>query len=219
MVKVKVMLVMLLLIFSTVACNNATIPDGNQVTENDTNNNETKTEDQDKNTEDTTEENKDSKDDATQTKDDGSKVVPAPDFTAVDLEGNEVKLSDYKGKFVFLNFWATWCTYCKQEMPAIQKMFEEYEVDKDQVAFLIVNVGESKEVIQNYLDSSETKYTFKILMDEDKSIASTYTVNAFPTSFFIDKESNVLGYVPGAIKEEDMKKYMEYMLSSEKTEE
>lgn len=204
MKNVKILLTILLVSLLMVGCNAKVVEPGKDAETPSVEENKDTTETE-KNDDKETDENK-SEDNA-----DGKKIIPAPDFTTVDLEGNEVKLSDFKGKYVFLNFWATWCTYCKEEMPAIQKTFEEYEIDKQEVVFLIVNVGETKETIQTYLDGSETKYSFKILMDENKEIASMYNISAFPTSFYIDQEGNVLGYVPGAMKEEDMKKNMELM--------
>lgn len=137
-------------------------------------------------------------------------TIYAPDFELTDLEGNTVKLSDYKGKVVFLNFWAEWCGYCKKEMPDMQKMYKDYEVDKDDFVILAVNVQDTRETIDTYL--SDKDFEFTILMDTDGSVASKYYIQSFPTTFMIDKEGAVIGYQPGMLTEEMMRQVIEQSL-------
>lgn len=114
-----------------------------------------------------------------------------PDFTLKNLNGEEVSLSDYKGKIVIVNFWATWCKYCVKEMPDLQKFDDE----NDEIVVLAVNVQENYDIVKNYIDNSA--YSFPVLLDETGNISSTYLVSSFPTSFFINEEGILLGSVPG----------------------
>lgn len=118
-----------------------------------------------------------------------------------DLNGKEVSLSDFKGKKVFLNFWASWCPPCKAEMPDIEKLFGQTK-DSDLV-ILAVNIGEDKSTAKSFIDSH--KYNFTVLLDSDQSIASKYNIVAIPTSFFIDKEGNIVSTIKGGMTLEQMK--------------
>lgn len=138
-----------------------------------------------------------------------AKPLPAPDFTLTDQYGEEHTLSDYKGKTVFLNFWATWCPPCRAEMPDIQKLYEEYkEAEDDSVVFLGIaapNYGreKSEENIKAFLE--ENGYTYPVVMDEDGEIFTEYMVYSYPTTFMIDTEGNVFGYVTGQLSEDIMR--------------
>ena len=132
-------------------------------------------------------------------------VTPAFDFTLSDQYGNEHKLSDYKGKVVFLNFWATWCPPCNKELPDIEELYNEYNLNQDEVVFLGIanpssteyksNQDVGKEEIISFIE--EKKYTFPTLVDETGEVLQNYNISAFPTTFMIDKEGNIVGYVPG----------------------
>jgi len=106
----------------------------------------------------------------------------APDFSLRNLKGETVKLSDFKGKKVMLNFWATWCPPCKQEMPAIQQFFEEKGED---VVILAVNIDGAEDVIE-FVQSR--KITFPILLDENNRVNEQYKIVTIPTTFFIDEK-------------------------------
>ncbi|PWK14431.1 thiol-disulfide oxidoreductase ResA [Tumebacillus permanentifrigoris] len=108
----------------------------------------------------------------------------APDFQLQTLDGKPVKLSDYKGKVVLLNFWASWCEPCRQEMPDIEKAYQAY---KDQgVVVLGSNLRENNVSVKGFVDNMGL--TFPIVMDKDGNLATqTYKVKPIPTSFFIDK--------------------------------
>lgn len=134
------------------------------------------------------------------------KTIPAIDFTLKDQYGNTHTLSDYKGKTVFLNFWATWCSPCKAEMPDIQKLYEEFQ--QEDVVILGVaapNLGreKSEEGIKGFLE--ENGYTYPVVMDTGAEAFQAYGINSFPTTFMIDKDGNVFGYIPGQLSEETMR--------------
>lgn len=134
-------------------------------------------------------------------------VIPAPDFTLKDQYGDEHTLSDYKGKTVFLNFWATWCPPCRGEMPEIQKLYEDYGSNEEDLIVLGVagpNMGQEGDIdsIKDFLEENE--YSFPVVMDEDGSLFYQYGISAFPTTFMIDKDGNVFGYVESALTGEIM---------------
>lgn len=131
------------------------------------------------------------------------KILPAPDFTLVDQFGTSHTLSDYKGKVVFVNFWATWCPPCRQEMPDIQAVFEEHGSNEDDLVILGVIVpsgGETADDIAAFME--ENGYTYPALIDTTGQVSGTYGISAVPTTFVVDKEGNVLGYVPGMMTRE-----------------
>ena len=121
-------------------------------------------------------------------------TIPAPDFTALDWDGNEVNFSDYAGKPVVLNFWAHWCGPCQMEMPEFNAKYEELE---GEVTFLMVHVGADMDAGKEKV--TEGGYTFPVVFDKDSQVAAFYGVSAFPTSFFIDKEGNLQAYYMGAM--------------------
>lgn len=139
-------------------------------------------------------------------------VVPAPDFELIDQFGNTHSLSEYIGKTVFLNFWATWCPPCRGEMPHIQELYEEYGSNQEEVVFLAVAapyLGQetTKEGIISFLE--ENSYTFPVLMDENHTAFQEYRINAFPTTFMIDKNGSIYGYVSSALSKDTMKRIIE----------
>ncbi len=147
----------------------------------------------------------------------GIPTVPAPDFTLTDQYGNTHTLSDYKGKTVFLNFWATWCPPCRAEMPEIQEIYEEYgENDSDVVILGIAgpNLGQegSAEDIADFL--KDNGYTYPVVMDEGGLNAYLYGISAYPTTFMIDKNGNVYGYVTGQITKDIMLSIIEQTVDS-----
>ena len=138
--------------------------------------------------------------------------IEAVEFTLYDQYGKEHKLSDYKGKTVFLNFWATWCPPCKEEMPYIEELYKEYNKNRDDVIILGVaspNLGSegSKEDIEKFLN--EEGYTFPVIFDEGGSQIYQYGISSFPSTFIIDKDGYITKYVPGAMDKETMKNLIE----------
>ena len=140
-------------------------------------------------------------------------VYPAPDFSLVDQYGNTHSLADYNGKVIFLNFWATWCGPCRQEMPDIQKLYEEFGENTEDVIILGIANPKSKEHPTNQ-DATEEEivtfmnengYTYPVVMDRTGDIFSQYGISAFPTTFMIDAEGNIYGYVSGALTEDMMR--------------
>ena len=130
---------------------------------------------------------------------------PAADFTLVDQFGETRSLSDYAGKVIFLNFWATWCPPCRAEMPDIQAVYEKYK-DSGEVAVLGVALpdqgGEgSAEEIAAFL--AENDYSYPVVMD-DGALTYYYQISAYPTTFMIRKDGTIYGYVTGAISQEVM---------------
>lgn len=126
-----------------------------------------------------------------------------PDFTLKNLDGKDVTLSDIEGKIVLINFWATWCKWCKEEMPALQKIKEE----NDDLVVLAVNVDEPKEMVEEYI--KEGGYDFEVLLDEEGEIAAKYLVTGLPASYFVDKDGKFVGRVPSAITYEQMDEILE----------
>lgn len=149
-----------------------------------------------------------------------SGLTPAIDFTLTDQYGNTHKLSDYKGKTVFLNFWATWCSPCRAEMPDIQKLYESAETEgEDALVVLGVaapNLGneKSEEEIKAFLE--ENGYTYPVLMDTTGEVFMSYGVNAFPTTFMITREGEVFGYASGQLNEATMKSIVEQTMSGKR---
>lgn len=142
----------------------------------------------------------------------GEERREAIDVTFYDREGNAVKLSDFYGKPVVLNFWATWCVYCKQEMPDFQEAYEEYG---EEVEFLFLNstdgARETKEKAAAYLE--EQGYTVPAYYDEDMEAVYTYSVNSLPTTILIDKEGRVAAYAPGLMEKEILTEALDVLLS------
>lgn len=132
-------------------------------------------------------------------------VPLAPDFTVYDAEGNKVKLSDFKGKKVIVNFWASWCGPCKNEMPDFQKAYEKYGND---IVFMMVNMTDgSRETVdsaKSFIDKSG--YTFPIYFDKDESALYAYYVYSIPATYFISSDGTLATYARGMINEEALTK-------------
>ncbi len=149
-------------------------------------------------------------------------TVEAPDFTLTDQYGNTHTLSDYKGKTVFLNFWATWCGPCQREMPDIQKLYEAYGENEEDLVVLGVanpktdtnpmNQDVSQEEVEQFL--SDHGYTFPVVMDTTGEVFAYYGISAFPTTFMIDANGNVYGYVPGAMTGDIMESVVKQTMDS-----
>lgn len=143
-----------------------------------------------------------------------SEKVLAPDFTVYDLEGNEAHLSDYVGKPIVLNFWASWCGPCQMEMPDFH---EKYLKLKDEVYFLMVNMTDgSRETVDTASSFVEEQgYSFPVFYDKDSDAAATYGVHSLPTTYFIDAEGYAVAQVAGAIDAEVLQKGIDMALESE----
>lgn len=123
---------------------------------------------------------------------------PAPDFTVQDAEGNPVKLSDFVGKPVVLNFWASWCGPCKSEMPEFDQVQAELG---EEVQFLMVNLTDgSRETVATASKYIEDQgFSFKVLYDTAGEGAGTYGLYSIPSTYFIDAEGNAAAQATGAI--------------------
>lgn len=148
---------------------------------------------------------------------DAAQTVRAYEFEMEDQFGNVHRLDDYKGKVIFLNFWATWCGPCRNEMPEIQKLYEEYAAQGENAEVAVIGVagpgmgGEgSREEITAFME--ENGYTYPVLMDETGEMFSYYGISAFPTTFMIDREGNVYGYVSGQLTEDIMRSIIDQTL-------
>lgn len=128
----------------------------------------------------------------------------APDFTVFDKNGNEVSLSDYKGKPVVLNFWATWCYYCKVEMPDFNEAYKNHP----EVQFLMINatdgVQETQEKANNYM--KEQGFEFEIFFDTNLDAVNHYHITGFPATFFVDANGNLTAQRTGMIDKEVLEK-------------
>jgi thiol-disulfide isomerase/thioredoxin len=134
----------------------------------------------------------------------GNQEEQAIDFTLTSLEGDEVSLSDYLGKSVMINFWATWCPPCKAEMPIIQRFLEEYQ---DEFIVLAVNVGEKEAVVREFVE--ENDFDFIFLPDPANSTAFTYGVSGYPTSVFIDDVGMLQAVHIGELNESLLSAYLQ----------
>ena len=142
-----------------------------------------------------------------ETEDEEEEKIPAPDFTLVDQYGEIHTLSDYKGKVVFLNFWATWCPPCRMEIPFIEEIYNENNLNSEDVVILGVagpNLGREGDMAHIVKFLEDEGYTFPVVFDEEGQVLAKYYIQSFPSTFIIDKEGNVKYYVPGAIDKETM---------------
>lgn len=114
---------------------------------------------------------------------------PAPDFALQSPEGKTVHLSDYKGKAVILNFWASWCGPCRQEMPDLNAAYTKY--GPDGLVVLAVNLSESNMTVKRYL--GEVNVQFPIAIDENNTVEDRYNIVPLPTTYFIDRTGKIVG--------------------------
>ncbi len=135
----------------------------------------------------------------------------AIDFSMQDIDGNTVSLSDYYGKPIVLNFWASWCGPCKSEMPEFNKVYLDL---KDDVNFLMVDMvdGFQETIKKGSKFIEDNGYEFPVFFDVDQEGAYAYSVYAIPSTVFIDKDGNVANYYQGAISESVLKKELEALL-------
>lgn len=120
-------------------------------------------------------------------------ATPPLEIQLNDLFGNAVRLSDFRGKIVFLNFWATWCPTCVVEMPSMEKLHQQF---KDQnFAMIAVNLKESETQVKSFFEKLQLSFT--ALLDSSGEVASGLAVNALPTTLFLDKEGRIMGVALG----------------------
>lgn len=129
----------------------------------------------------------------------------APDFEITTLEGEKVKLSDYRGKPVMLNFWATWCPPCRQEMPDMEQLHQENEIVVLGINLLDTEINENS--VQKFVD--QFGLTFDIGLDGDGAVALEYRINPIPTTFMIDADGIIQHKSYGAMDYDTMMKHLE----------
>jgi peroxiredoxin len=122
----------------------------------------------------------------------------APDFLLEQLEGPDVRLSDFRGKAVVLNFWATWCDPCRKEMPQFVQAYDEHK--EHGLEIVAVNLQEGKEISQRFVDDYGMDFT--VVVDRDGEVGDRYRILGLPTTYFIDREGEIRSAFTGPFLEE-----------------
>jgi len=118
----------------------------------------------------------------------------APDFSLKDLNGKKVELKQFKGKIIFLNFWATWCGPCKEEMPSMEVLHKQFREKK--FVLLTISVDyEGEKPVQEFINKN--RYTFSVLLDPKSETLDLFEVKGIPTTFLIDKKGKMIGKAIG----------------------
>jgi peroxiredoxin len=123
-----------------------------------------------------------------------SQSIEAPDIALKDLEARSISLYSLRGKVVFLNFWGTWCGYCREEMPSIQRMYNTLKNREFEV--LAVSVNDTPEAVKSFV--SQNNYTFPVVLDLEYKATQLYGIRGFPTTYIIDKKGNLVGKLVGS---------------------
>lgn len=136
-----------------------------------------------------------------------TKTRQAIDFTVYDKNNNPVALSDFKGKPIVINFWATWCGYCIMEMPDFEQVYQQ---EKENVTFLMVNatdgINETQEKASKYVEYEN--YTFPVYYDLKQEAITKYGISGFPTTIFIDKDFNIVTIYPSMLTKQKLIQYI-----------
>lgn len=114
-------------------------------------------------------------------------LPPAPDFTLQDVDGKTWRLSELRGRPVIVNFWATWCPPCREEMPSMQRAWEQLQAEG--VMMLAVNVGESADTVFQF--TANYPVDFPLLLDLDSSVLSQWPVKGLPATFVVDAQGRI----------------------------
>lgn len=130
----------------------------------------------------------------------------APAFSAKDIDGKEVSLSDYLGKVVLLDFWASWCVPCREEFPFLIKFYEKHQ--KEDFIILAVNIDDQEENMRSFLSKFHTAHVFPLIFDREKTIPPLYELESMPTSIFIDK-NGIIRYIHTGFNESRKKEFQE----------
>ena len=143
-----------------------------------------------------------------------SQLTQAPDFTVYDLEGNAVNLSDFFGKPIIINFWASWCGPCKMEMPDFNEAYLNLNED---ITFLMVNMTDGSRETVDIASSfiAESGYSFPVYYDTSYSAAITYSVSSLPTTYFLDAKGNLIAQARGTIDAATLQQGIDMIYSNE----
>jgi len=150
-------------------------------------------------------------DNVAETDDTQTDEIAAPDFTVIDMDGSSVSLSDFKGKPVVVNFWASWCGPCKSEMPDFNEVYHEYGND---IVFMMVNMTDGgQETVSSAKEFLSTQpYDFPVYFDVNIEAAIAYSVTSIPTTYFIDADGNIGAYATGMLDYETIVTGIEMIL-------
>jgi peroxiredoxin len=136
---------------------------------------------------------------------------PAPDFALENLSGETLRLSDDRGQMVLVNFWASWCPPCQDEIPALEAYYQAHQ-DED-VVILGVTVKDSERSLTEFLEEYEV--SFPVLLDRDAKVAGTYNVTGLPTSVLVDREGRIAWTWPGMVTKTFLEKNVTPLLEEE----
>jgi peroxiredoxin len=134
----------------------------------------------------------------------------APNFELKDFQGNSVSLEDYKGKGVLINFWASWCTPCKEEMPALNNLHKKYK-DKG-VEVIAINAGDTELVAKTFTEKMNLE--FPVVLDSKGAVQKAYKVVPLPMSFTIDKDGKLTNVITGERTEEQFEEFFKELVPS-----
>lgn len=148
------------------------------------------------------------------TSSESSEQMPdAMDFTAYTADGQEVQLSDFFGKPIVLNFWASWCGPCQMEMPHFQLLYDEFG---DEISFLMVNMTGGRETVSSAQELlSDGGYTFPVYYDLDEDAAYTYYVTSLPTTYFINTEGKMVAVARSTLDEETLRRGIDMIYTAQ----
>lgn len=149
--------------------------------------------------------------------------VTLPNIELVDQYGKKHNLQDYKGKVIMINFWVSWCSDCKEEMPKVAELYKEYGENKKDLIILGVASPISKKYPNNkdrigkkellkYI--ADNKYIFPSLIDETGKTFAEYEIEEYPSTFIINKNGHLRAYIKGAISKEELKQNIDKVLNS-----
>jgi thiol-disulfide isomerase/thioredoxin len=118
-----------------------------------------------------------------------TKIIAASDFELLNMDEEKRKLSDYRGKVVLLNFWATWCPPCIREMPSMERLHQQ--INADDFSVIAINQMEDSDQVFAFTGQLEIDPTFEILFDSQSEVSQAYAVRGLPTTYLIDKQGNI----------------------------
>lgn len=138
-------------------------------------------------------------------------ATKAADFTMQDADGNDVLLSSFKGKPVIVNFWTSWCSYCKTEMPRFEEAYKKYG---DQIQFIMLDaVRSEKNPNDGKLFIENSAYTFPVFYDMEGKAMTLYAIRGFPATFFIDKDGNIVERAIGELSSEKLEENIQKLIA------